>query len=321
MRILVLGGTAFLSRAVAQHAVARGHEVTCAARGLSGEPPEGARFIRWDRADPMPPHLAAETFDGVVDVTSTPDHVRRAVDTFPGAHWVYVSSINAYADVSRPGGTPDTTPLHAPLFEDRAPETPEEYGGMKVACEQLVTAGAASRTLVRPGLIVGPGDPSGRFASWPRRIAQAAEDGRPFLVPLPASAPVQWIDVRDLADWIVTLLETRHGGVLDGVAPPRQRGEFVAELTALPERRPEARWVAEAELTALDIRPWAGPRSISLWLPWPGWEGFMTRAASPAAATGLRVRSLSETARDAAAAGGATTGLTRIEELAALRAL
>jgi hypothetical protein len=95
MRILVLGGTVFLSRAVAEAAVARGHDVTCAARGVSGTVPDGAALVPWDRADAVPAELTGAPFDAVVDVSRIPSHVRRAVAAFPDAHWTFVSTINA----------------------------------------------------------------------------------------------------------------------------------------------------------------------------------------------------------------------------------
>ena len=147
MRLLVLGGTVFLSRAVAQEAVARGHEVTCACRGDSGSVPAGARHVRWDRSGGEPPaDLEGASYDAVVDVARQPSWVRTAVTAVPDAHWVFVSSINAYADDSTPEGRPGELPLREPRTEDvDLAEDPEAYGAMKVACEQLVTDGARPR--------------------------------------------------------------------------------------------------------------------------------------------------------------------------------
>ena len=171
MRLLVLGGTVFLSRAVAADAVARGHEVTCAARGTSGSVPEGARLVTVDRTEPLPD---LGEFDAVVDVARLPSWVRSGVAAYPDAHWVFVSTVNVYADDATPGGTPETLPLHEAIEEDvDLKEQPEAYGPMKVACERIVLDGAASAMVIRPGLIVGPEDPSGRFSYWPRRLAPA----------------------------------------------------------------------------------------------------------------------------------------------------
>src|SRR4051794_9706495 len=132
MRLLVLGGTVFLSRAVAADAVARGHEVTCLARGSSGSVPDGARLVTTDRSKPLPSGLGE--FDAVVDVARHTSWVRNAVAAFPSAHWVFVSTVNVYADETTPGGTPATLPLVEPIEEDvDLAEQPEAYGPMKVA--------------------------------------------------------------------------------------------------------------------------------------------------------------------------------------------
>src|SRR6478609_570520 len=142
MRILVLGGSVFLSKAVAVDAVARGHEVTCVTRGRSGDVPDGARHVTWDRSDDVPDQLAAEDFDAVVDVSRAPSHVRKAVAAWPDPHWVFVSTVNVYADNATPDPGPDAVLVEA-IEEDRDPrEEPEAYGAMKVACERAVLAGA-----------------------------------------------------------------------------------------------------------------------------------------------------------------------------------
>ncbi|MEN8675366.1 MAG: epimerase, partial [Nocardioides sp.] len=108
MKLLVLGGTVFLSRAVAAEAVRRGHDVTCACRGASGSVPSGARLLTWDRGagEPPPPEVTALGADAVVDVARHPSWVRAAVDAVAQAHWVFVSTINVYADNPTPGGRP-----------------------------------------------------------------------------------------------------------------------------------------------------------------------------------------------------------------------
>ncbi|HEY7043116.1 MAG TPA: epimerase, partial [Nocardioidaceae bacterium] len=165
MKLLVLGGSVFLSKAVAAEGVRRGHAVTCACRGSSGPVPEGADLVEWDRTRPVPSGLAGAAYDAVVDVARQPSWVRRAVTAFPSAHWVFVSTINVYADDATPGGHPGALPLRNPIEDDvDLSEDPESYGGMKVACEEFVREEAASALVVRPGLIVGPEDPTGRFS-------------------------------------------------------------------------------------------------------------------------------------------------------------
>src|SRR4051795_5665253 len=207
MRLLVLGGTVFLSRAVAAEAVSRGHEVTCAARGTSGSVPDGAMLVEVDRTQPLPD---LGEFDAVVDVARQPSWVRAAVAAYPGAHWVFVSTVNVYADDATPGGTPASLPLVEAMEEDGdLEEDPQAYGRMKVACERIVLDGAASAMVIRPGLIVGPGDPSGRFTYWPKRLAAGGE----VLAPGDPDDLMQVADVRDLAAWAVTACEQRTTGV------------------------------------------------------------------------------------------------------------
>ncbi|WP_247525037.1 hypothetical protein [Bradyrhizobium sp. 199] len=173
MRLLILGGSQFLGRAIAAHACAAGHDVTCAARGLAGPVAAGARLIRIDRdvADGLAP-LTSETFDAVVDVSRYPGQVRRAVAALkrPGVHWTLVSTISVYADNRIPGQRADTAPLREPVAVEIEHSTDAIYGAAKVACEQAVGADAF---ICRAGLIAGPEDPTGRFAIG-RRGSRAA---------------------------------------------------------------------------------------------------------------------------------------------------
>src|SRR5688500_15218820 len=119
MRLLVLGGTVFLSRAVAVEAVRRGHEVVCACRGESGAVADGATHVACERNAAVPPTLVEGTpFDAVVDVARHPSRVRSAVAAFPDAHWVFVSTISVYTDDSTPHGTVDSLPTHEPIHTD-----------------------------------------------------------------------------------------------------------------------------------------------------------------------------------------------------------
>jgi nucleoside-diphosphate-sugar epimerase len=288
MRLLVLGGTVFLSREVAAEALRRGHDVTCACRGISGDVPDGATLLTWDRADEPPPDLGE--YDAVVDVSRRPSHVRRAVAAVPHAHWVFVSTVNVYADESVPGG-PGTLPLHEPITEDVDLATdPEAYGPMKVACEDAVREGAASAAVVRPGLIVGPGDLTGRFSYWPARLA----DGGEVLAPGAPSDPVQVIDVRDLAAWIVTLAEERVEGDFDGVGTPMPIGELLSACAP----GAELTWVDQDFLTEQGVEPWMGPDSVPMWLPRPEYDGMMQHLVQPALDAGLTLRPVEDTSRD-----------------------
>jgi 2'-hydroxyisoflavone reductase len=292
MRILVLGGTVFLSRAVAADAVARGHEVTCAARGTSGSVPEGARLVSVDRTQPLPD---LGEFDAVVDVARHPSWVRHAVTAHADAHWVFVSTVNVYADDATPGGTPDTLPLVEPIEEDvDLKEDPEAYGPMKVACERIVLDGAASAMVMRPGLIVGPKDPTGRFSYWPRRLAAGGE----VLAPGDPADLMQVVDVRDLATWAVTACAQRTTGVYDGVGPAMPMADLLAQCADGVEADVTWTWVDQEFLQKQGVEPWMGPGAIPLWLPRPEYDGLPAHDVQPSLDAGLTVRALADTTRD-----------------------
>lgn len=321
MKLLVLGGTIFLSRAVAEEAVRRGHDVVCACRGTSGTVPDGARHVVLDRdADDVA--VLDGDFDAVVDVARHPSRVRSAVAALPDAHWVFVSTINVYPDNGTPGGHPGNLALHDPIETDEDPASgPDVYGAMKVACEQIVTGGAAASMVIRPGLIVGPGDPSGRYSYWPARLA----DGGEVLAPGAPEDPAQIIDVRDLAEWIVDSAEQRRTGIFDGIGPVTTRGELLAESVRGLEVDVDFTWVPQDFLVEQKVEPWSGPRSLPLWLPLPEYAGMLAHDATPSLDAGLTTRSLADTARDTRAWLRATpdavvTGLTREEEAELLTA-
>jgi 2'-hydroxyisoflavone reductase len=316
MRVLVLGGTQFLSRATAAEAVARGHEVTCAARGVSGAEPQGARFVRLDRGRPDWSALIGQPWDVVIDVARQPSWVRSAADALgeDARSWLFVSTFSVYADRATPGQGVD-----AALLPAAAPDVDESdmtrYGELKVACEQAVTERFDDAALVvRPGLIVGPDDPSGRFAYWPHRFAESAT----VLAPGEPDEPVQMIDVRDLAGWLVEAAERGLRGVFNAAGPPMSRGDMLDAVAAGVGMEPRVVWVPQEFLLAHGVEPWMGERSLPLWLPMPEYAGFMTRNVSAALAEGLAVRRLEETVRDTfdwlqQSPGAHITGLTAAE--------
>ena len=244
MRLLILGGTRFLGRAIAARALMAGHDVTCAARGLAGEVPEGARLIRLDRdeSDGLAP-LAGEQFDAVVDVSRHPGQVRRAVAALKPrtAHWTFVSTVSVYADNRTAGQRADMAPLRLPAGPEIEHSTEEIYGAAKVACEQAVGGNAF---ICRAGLIAGPEDPTGRFTYWPARLDQGGE----VLVPGAPDDAMQLIDVRDLAQWIVHAAQTRLTGCFDGIGPSFTRGEFLAECASAVGSRCTFTWADRAFL-------------------------------------------------------------------------
>lgn len=325
MRLLVLGGSVFLSRAVAALAVERGHDVTCACRGASGSVPSGATHVAVDRTHPLPESLAS--YDAVVDVGRQPSWVRRAVERFPDAHWVFVSTINVYADDSTADGTPQTLPLREPRWDDvDLSVDPEAYGPMKVACESVVQSGTRSSTIIRPGLIVGPGDPTGRFTYWVSRLGDVATHPS-VLAPGDPEDLVQVVDVRDLAAWVLACAEGRATGTYDAVGPATPIRELLAAV-ALGCGGGDAAltWVSQEALVEQGVIPWSGERSLPLWLPRPEHDGLLAHDAAPSVAAGLAVRPVADTARDTLAWLRATptatvTGLSRAEEAGVLAAV
>lgn len=296
MRILVLGGTVFLSHAIASEAVSRGHEVVCAARGKAGTVPRGARLVRVDRDVPGSlGMLADDHFDAVVDVARMSySWVTAALRTIQAAHWTFVSTINVYSDEKTLGLGPGA-PLRAPVTAETNEQTPEEYSAIKVASENAVRETFGDRAfIVRPGLITGPGDPSDRFGYWPARFFL----GGRVLVPESDGQPIQHIDVRDLATWIVDGSEQRLAGNFDAVGPRTTLTELLDEI-ATECGRAEIVRIPSPILVDAGVQPWLGPMSLPLWLPDAKYWGISAHDPSPAADAGLRHRSLGETVRAA----------------------
>lgn len=299
MRVLVLGGTRFVSEAVAAEAVGRGHEVVCAARGESGRVPEGARLVEVDRdvAGGLDA-LSGESFDAVVDVArmSLP-WVREALRVLGerAGHWTFVSTINVYSDTATPGQTPGS-PLLEPITEElddyAAEETPEVYGAVKVACEQAVREAMGDRAfVVRPGLVAGPGDLSDRFGYWPGRFAR----GGRVAVPDAPDQSIQYVDVRDLAAWIVDAGEARLLGTFDAVSTPTELGSFLDEIAELAGAEDlEVVRIPPAKLTDAGVNPWGGPTSLPLWLPLTH-VGLAAHDPIASLEAGLRIRPLADT--------------------------
>lgn len=295
MRILVLGGTVYLSKTIAALAHGRGHDVTVAARGTSGDPPHGVRFVSVDRAaaDGLSA-LSGDVFDAVVDVARLPGHVGPALDTLAerAGHWTFVSTCSVYSDHETPGQQAATARVLDPAPADSLSGDMEQYGANKVACENLVRSRLPDRSfIVRPGLVVGPGDPNDRFGYWPLRIA----DGGEVLAPGRPDDLVQYIDVRDLAEWVLDAAEAGLSGTHDGVCPPITRSQFLAEIVEALDGDAELTWVPQEFLQEHGVNSWAGEESLGLWLPLPEYGGFLSHDPASALAAGLGVRPLRET--------------------------
>ena len=290
MRLLVLGGTRFLGRALVEAALERGHELTLFNRGQTnpGLFPQ-AEQIHGDRTVDLSP-LDGREWDAVLDVaTFLPRAVRHSVEALDGrvGRYAYVSSISAYADLSVPAVE------GAPLAEldDRDAEDVEHYGALKAACEGIVVEAFADRSLVvRPGLIVGPHDPTDRFTYWPRRIAE----GGSVLAPAPPDQPVQFIDVRDLATWIVAATENELDGVYNATGDAVTFQQLLDECLRVSGDA-ELVWVPSERLVAAGVGEWI---ELPLWIVAPEYAAMHRTDVTKAKRAGLQLRPLAETISD-----------------------
>lgn len=301
MRLLVLGGTAWLSGTVAKVAMDRGHAVSCLARGEAGQAPEGATFVRADRDEPGAyEEISGSHWGAVVDVSRQPGQVRRAVAALApdSDFFIFVSTGNVYADHSTPD-TDESAALRSPLQGD-VMEDMETYGEAKVACELAVLEGfGTDRTaIVRAGLIGGPGDVSDRSGYWPLRFARPSTEDASVLVPDVPELKAQLIDVRDLAAWMVDLAETRTSGIFNGTGETLDFDEHLQAARRVAHHTGPLITVSEEWLNEREVSPWAGARSLALWLPLPEYAGFSTRDGSAARQAGLVTRPLEQTLAD-----------------------
>ncbi len=321
--VLILGGTGWLSGEVARRWRDAGASVTCLIRG--GRPvPEGTTLMLADRNGPDAyAEAAAREWDEIVDVSSTPAHVTTAVGALAArtAHWTYVSSVSVYAAHDEVGADES-----AALSEPAAATTPEDeydYSRAKAAAEASVRHGLADRAaIVRPGLIVGPGDPTDRFGYWVGRFALAASE--PVLVPAAPAAMAQVVDVADVADFIVAAGTEPWQGVANAVGHPLPLGELLALARDVAGHTGDVVEADEEWLASQDVGYWMGPRSLPLWLP-SDMPGFSTRSNAAYLAAGGHLRDIGdilertlddERMRGLGRPRGA--GLTRADELALL---
>lgn len=301
MRILVLGGTAWLGGQITTAALRRGHDVTALARGESGPVPEGTAFLRADRDSPDAyGAVERQSWDAVVDVSRQPGQVRRATEALSGCadRYIFVSSCSVYADHDVPGA--DESAALLPALESDVMESMDTYGEAKAACEQHVldAFGPGRALIARAGLIAGPGDASDRTGYWPLRFARpAAADGR-VLVPDSPGLATQVIDVRDLAAWLVRAAEHKVSGTFNAVGEPMMLPAHLELARQAAGHTGPVVPVAPQRLADAGVNYWSGGRSLPLWLPLPEYAGFASRDNGAAVAAGLELRPLSETLAD-----------------------
>ena len=297
MNLLVLGGTVFLGRHLTQAALDRGHTVTHFNRGQHN--PElfpGVEKLRGDR-DGNLSALAGRRWDAVMDtcgyipriVAASARLLADAVD-----HYTFISSVSVYASFAQPDQD-ESAPvggLDDPTVEQVTGET---YGPLKALCEQAAQSAMSGRVLtVRPGLIVGPHDPTDRFTYWPVRVSRGGQ----VLAPSRPDYGTELIDVRDLAEWTLRMVEGRVTGVFNATGPayPLTLGEVLETSREVSASDAEFVWASESFLLKNEVQPWS---HMPLWVgDGPENAGFARMDCRKAHAAGLTYRPLAETVRD-----------------------
>jgi 2'-hydroxyisoflavone reductase len=294
MDLLILGGTRFLGRYLVEAALGGDHRVTLFNRGLS-EPdlfPE-VETIKGDRDGDLSA-LRGRRWDAVIDTCGyVPRVVRASAGLLADAvdHYTFVSSISVYPDNMGPGadeGAP-VEELEDPTVEEITGET---YGGLKALCERAAGEEMPGRILdVRPGLISGPHDPTDRFTYWPRRVAAGGE----VLAPDRPELRVQFIDVRDLAGWMVKMSAEQQTGTYNATGPAYElrMGKLLEECEAVGGDA-KIVWVSEEFLEENGVEPFT---ELPLWVP-REYAGMLAVDCGKAIAAGLTFRPVSETIRD-----------------------
>jgi 2'-hydroxyisoflavone reductase len=291
VRLLVLGGPRFLGRALADAALAREHDLTFCNRGRTNPDlyPEVERLVGDREGDLSVLH--GRDWDAVIDTCGyVPAVVASSAEALiESGLYCFVSSISVYADFSVPA---DETSAVADLGDLPPDEvTAESYGPLKALCEAAVREAFGERALViRPGLIVGPHDPTGRFTYWPHRIARGGE----VLAPGPPERPTQVIDVRDLAEWTISLCERRAGGTYNATHPGISLAELVDTCRTVSESDARVTWVTDEFLLEQGVGEWM---ELPLWIADPALAAADRVDVSRAVAAGLRFRDLEETVR------------------------
>ena len=312
MNLLIIGGTRFVGRHLVESALARNHEITLFNRGKHlSTAPKNVETIQGDRNRDLS-KLKGRRWDAVVDTcgylpraaTASAEALADSIDLY-----TFISSVSVYADFTR-FGIDETAPLatltNEQLAEANALDSSGQtsaviygkmYGGLKALCEQAVEAILPDRLLIiRPGLIVGPDDYTDRFTYWVVRVARGGE----VLAPDRPDRFVQVIDVRDLAEWIVRMVESKATGVYNANGLPRSvtMEKLLGECKAASNSDASFTWVPEKFLLAENVAAWS---EMPLWLPEaaaPHMKGFMFISSEKAVAAGLTFRPLNETIKD-----------------------
>src|SRR5690349_16524396 len=295
MKLLVLGGTKFLGRATVESALECGHEVTLFNRGETNAElfPE-AEKLRGDRTQDMSV-LRGREWDAVLDSAGyIPAVVSASAEALADAtpYYLFVSSVSVYADQGR------CNVEESPLAElgdepdDRLTEDFSNYGALKALCERAVREVYGERcAVVRPGLIVGAHDPTGRFTYWPHRVARGGE----VLAPAPPERTVQFVDVKDVGRFLVEAAEHGLAGAYNVTRPAIPLVELLETCREVAGSDATFRWVSDELLTGREVGEWM---ELPLWVADPEMTGIHQAVVTRAIEAGLTFRALDETVRD-----------------------
>ena len=297
LRMLILGGTGFTGPAQVEYAVARGHQVTVFNRGRTNPgilDKLKVEELTGDRNGDMSA-LRGRQWDVVIDnPTMLPRWVRTAGEILKNntQHYIFISTISVYADTSKSGMDESTALLQ---LRDPASENPQDYGALKAASEaEAERQYPGKTTIIRPGLIVGPGDNSDRFTYWPVRIDQGGE----VLAPGDGTDPVQIIDARDIAEWTVRMAEQKAFGIYNATGPASElsMAEMLYGIRAVTSAPVKFTWVPADFLASQNVRGWS---NMPVWVaPRPESAGFSAVSIAKALEKGLTFRPLAVTAKD-----------------------
>lgn len=295
-KLLILGGTGFLGPQLVEAAQKRGHTLTLFNRGKTR--PElfpNVEKLHGDR-DGHLEALQGRKWDAVIDTSGyVPRIVRASAELLAPnvSQYVFISTISVYADLSQPNM--DESGKLEVAADPKSEEVRKYYGALKALCEQTVEQALPGRTTnIRPGLIVGPGDPTDRFTYWPTRVARGGE----VLAPGTGGDPVQIIDVRDLAEWTILMIENRQMGTFNALGPAgtMTMRDMLAGCKKAAGSDATFTWVDADFLEAQKVAPWS---DMPAWIPAVGeTKGVGTMSNAKAVQRGLRFRPVEDTARD-----------------------
>jgi nucleoside-diphosphate-sugar epimerase len=297
MNVLIIGGTRFVGRHIAEAFVARGHSVALFNRGNNPSVLADLEQVHGDRASDLS-RLDGRTWDCVIDTSGyTPNVVETAANYFASRtqYYLFVSSISVYDHAHTEGPAEDAPVLEFPKGADPSEYSDERYGALKVLCEDRVRRAFGDRAaVVRPGLVAGPFDPTDRFTYWPVRIDEGGEVIGPA-----RPARLQYIDARDLASFVVNLSELRMGGTYNCAIPAGSANFGDLYDACLAQAAAEDGYIVELPdefLASHNVRPWS---EMPLWIPAASEYASIANAdSSRAVAAGLSVRPLHDTVRD-----------------------